>query len=66
MIINAKLVQFENINCGGSHPIDKPMTVEKARDLYGSQIEGETITIYDVNDNRYSWEYKNGKYQERG
>jgi hypothetical protein len=57
------LIQVENINESLNYPIDKKYKPEELRNLYGSQIEGERVVVYDDNDNKYVWVYTNGRYK---
>ena len=59
------LIQTENINCGTSQPIYSNKSLNQLLYIYGSQIEGETVTIHDFQqDITHKWIYENGKYSE--
>jgi len=56
------LVQVDNINQFMSHPISTNKSPEELRNIYGDRIEGERVVVYDNNDIKYTWKYKNGRY----
>lgn len=58
----SKLVQVDNRNQFMSTPINSNKSPEELRNLYGEQIEGERVVVYDDNDVKHVWIYKNGKY----
>lgn len=56
------LIQIDNVNEFKSFPIDTNKSPEDLRNTYGSQIEGERVVVYDNYDNKYTWNYRNGRY----
>ncbi len=59
------LIQIDNRNSFWNLPIHKVCAPEKLRDLYGEKIDGETVTVFEDDETRHEWEYKNGKYVRR-
>jgi hypothetical protein len=62
--MSAMLVQVENVNFFSSCPVSGRHNPIDLRNRHGSQIEGERVVVYDLNDNKYVWIYKNGRYIE--
>ena len=56
------LIQVDNRNSFSNIPLCTNKSPEKLRNLYGEQIEGERVVVYDDNDVKHAWIYKNGKY----
>lgn len=58
------LIQIDNRNQFWNLPLDTKKSPIELRNIYGEKIEGETVAVYDDNNVKHFWIYKNGKYIE--